>query len=93
MFTSLKGTPDDFIKSLLSALAVDSSQAKRMTSNSEALVAQTVNSRLSESGVSLDEEMTNMVKFQHAYNASARMITTLDAVLDTTVNRLGLVGR
>lgn len=93
IFTSLKGTPDDFIKSLLSALAVDSSQAKRMTANSHALVAQTENSRLSESGVSLDEEMTNMVKFQHSYNASARMITTLDAVLDTTVNRLGLVGR
>lgn len=93
MFPSLKGTPDDYIKSLLSALAVDCSQAKRMTANSEALVSQTENRRISESGVSLDEEMTNMVKFQHAYNASARMITTLDSIMDTTVNRLGLVGR
>ncbi|MDD3706555.1 MAG: flagellar basal body rod C-terminal domain-containing protein, partial [Clostridiaceae bacterium] len=93
MFTSLKGTPDDFIKSILSALAVDSSQSKRMTENSLALLHHTENRRLSESGVSLDEEMTNMVKFQQAYNASARMITTLDAILDTTVNRLGLVGR
>jgi len=93
MFDSVTGTPDDFIKSLLSALSVDSSQAKRMATNSEALVYQTVNRRLSESGVSLDEEMTNMVKFQQAYNASARMITTLDKILDTTVNRLGLVGR
>jgi flagellar hook-associated protein 1 FlgK len=88
-----KGTPDDFIKAMLSALAVDSSQAKRMTTNSAALVEQTENRRLSESGVSLDEEMTNMVKFQQAYNASARMITTLDEILDTTVNRLGIVGR
>lgn len=64
-----------------------------MTTNSQALTDHTYNSRLSESGVSLDEEMTNMVKFQQAYNASARMITTLDAILDTTVNRLGLVGR
>ncbi len=93
LFVSLKGTPDDFVKSLLSALSVDSSQAKRMTTNSAALVDQTENRRISESGVSLDEEMTNMVKFQQAYNASARMITTLDAILDTTVNRLGLVGR
>lgn len=93
MFVTLTGTPDDFIKSLLSALAVDSNQAKRMASNSQALVDQTDNRRLSESGVSLDEEMTNMVKFQQAYNASARMITTLDAILDTCVNRLGLVGR
>ncbi|MDD4504106.1 MAG: flagellar hook-associated protein FlgK [Clostridiaceae bacterium] len=93
MFSSLKGTPDDYIKSLLSALAVDSSQAKRMTKNSQALIHQTENRRLSESGVYLDEEITNMVKFQQAYNASARMITTLDSILDTTVNRLGLVGR
>ncbi|HYF84386.1 MAG TPA: flagellar hook-associated protein FlgK [Clostridia bacterium] len=93
MFPSVKGTPDDYIKSLLSALAVDSSQAKRMSTNSQVLVDQTENRRLSESGVSLDEEMTNMVKFQQSYNASARMITTLDAIMDTTVNRLGLVGR
>lgn len=93
MFSNLKGTPDDFVKSILSALAVDSSQAKRMTTNSKALADQTDNRRISESGVSLDEEMTNMVKFQQAYNASARMITTLDSILDTTVNRLGLVGR
>ncbi|HYE83657.1 MAG TPA: flagellar hook-associated protein FlgK [Clostridia bacterium] len=93
MFSSVKGTPDDYIKALLSALAVDSNQAKRMTTNSEALVSQTENRRLSESGVSLDEEMTNMVKFQQAYNASARLITTLDSILDTTVNRLGIIGR
>ncbi len=92
-FDTLTGTPDDFIKSLLSALAVDSNQAVRMASNSKALADQTDNRRISESGVSLDEEMTNMVKYQHAYNASARMVTTLDAVLDTLVNRLGLVGR
>ncbi|HPA55342.1 MAG TPA: flagellar basal body rod C-terminal domain-containing protein, partial [Bacillota bacterium] len=93
MFSSLIGTPDDFVKSILSALAVDSNQAKRMTTNAQALTDHIYNSRLSESGVSLDEEMTNMVKFQQAYNASARMVTTLDAILDTTVNRLGLVGR
>jgi flagellar hook-associated protein 1 FlgK len=93
MFETLEGTPDDFIKSMLAALAVDSNQAKRMTTNSQLLVDLTDNRRLSVSGVSLDEEMANMVKFMHAYNASARMITTLDGILNTTVNRLGLVGR
>lgn len=93
IFDSLMGTPDDFLKSLLSALAVDSNQAKRMATNAQALVDQTENRRLSESGVSLDEEMTNMVKFRQAYNASVRMITTLDGILDTTINKLGLVGR
>jgi flagellar hook-associated protein 1 FlgK len=38
------------------------------------------------SGVSLDEEMTNLVKFQRAYEASARFITTIDDMLQTVIN-------
>ncbi len=89
----MNGTSDDFLKSILATLSVDANQANRMTTNTEAIVEQTNNKRLSESGVSLDEEMGNMVKFQQAYNASARMITTLDGIMDTMINRLGLVGR
>jgi flagellar hook-associated protein 1 FlgK len=44
-------------------------------------------------GVNLDEEMTNMLLFQRAYQASARVITTVDEMLDTLVNRTGVVGR
>ncbi len=93
MSGKIVGTPSDFIKSFFSALSVDSNQAKRMTENTMAIVYQTDVSRMSESGVSLDEEMSNMVKFQHAYSASARMITSIDKILDTMINRLGLVGR
>ena len=88
-----KGTPDDFIKSILSNLAVDSMQAKRMDSTQELIINNIIKRRQSESGVSENEEMGNMVRFQHVYSASARMITTLDAILDVTINRLGLVGR
>lgn len=91
--TKINGTADDFLKSILSVLSVDSNQAKRLMTNTEAIVDQTNNRRMSESGVSLDEEMGEMVKYQHAYNASARMITTLDRIMDTMVNRLGIVGR
>ena len=38
------------------------------------------------SGVSLDEEMTNLVKFQHAYAAAGRAMSTLNSMLDTLVN-------
>lgn len=93
MFSSTTGTPDDFIKALLSSLAVDAQQAERMAINSEILITDTDNRRISASGVLMDEEMGNMVKFSQAYNAAARAITTLDAILDTTINRLGLVGR
>lgn len=89
----IKSTPDDFVKSFLSALSVDSSQAARMVKSQSAMTTQTDIRRMSESGVSVDEEMAESVKLQNAYNASARMITTIDEILDTTINRLGLVGR
>lgn len=89
----IDGTADDFLKSVLSVLSVDSNQAKRLMTNTEAIVDQTQNRRMSESGVSMDEEMGDMVKFQQAYNASAKMITTLDRIMDTMINRMGMVGR
>ncbi len=46
-----------------------------------------------DSGVSLDEEMTGMLMFQRAYQASARVITTVDEMMDTLINRTGVVGR
>jgi len=37
--------------------------------------------------------MANMIRFQHAYNAAARMMTAVDETLDTIIHRLGIVGR
>lgn len=64
-----------------------------MVNNRNYLLEQLLNQRESVSGVSLDEEMTNMIKYQHAYSAAARVITAMDEMLDIIVNRLGTVGR
>ena len=48
--------------------------------------------RQSVSGVSIDEEMANMIRFQRGYQASARTMSTLDDMLDTLINRTGRVG-
>lgn len=48
--------------------------------------------RQAASGVSLDEEMTNLIRFQRGYQASARTMSTLDEMLDTLINRTGRVG-
>ena len=61
--------------------------------NYELLVQQIEYSKESIQGVSLDEEMTNMVKFQQAYDAAARVITTMDQALDTVISGMGVVGR
>jgi flagellar hook-associated protein 1 len=89
MFTA--GTPEDFMKSLLATLGIDSQAAVRMSDNQDNIVKHIDTQRLSDSGVSIDEEMANLVKFQHAYNASAKMITTMAEVYDTLINKVGVV--
>jgi len=84
------GAPEDFMKSLVATLGIDSQQSVTYSNSQLAIIKQIENKRLSDSGVSIDEEMTNMVKFQQAYNASARMIQTMSEVYDTLINRLGL---
>lgn len=78
---------------IVGQLGVQSQEAARQTSNSEFLVQQVDTRRQSVSGVSLDEEMGNMIKFQHAYSASARFMTTYDQLLDKLINSTGMVGR
>ena len=86
----MEGAPEDFMKSLVATLGIDSQQSVRISDNQQVIVKQIENRRLSDSGVSIDEEMANLIKFQHAYNASAKMITTMAEVYDTLINRLGL---
>jgi flagellar hook-associated protein 1 FlgK len=42
------------------------------------------------SGVNVDEELADIIKFQHGYNAAARFIATFNEMLDTVINRMGV---
>jgi flagellar hook-associated protein 1 len=59
----------------------------------DAVVATADDAVEADAGVNIDEEMTNMLQFQRAYQAAARAITTSDEMLDTLINRTGTVGR
>lgn len=83
----------NYYEGVIGGMAVESQEATRMTTNSETLQLAVENKRKSVSTVSLDEEMTNMIQFQHAYNASARMISLQDELLDKIINGLGTGGR
>lgn len=83
-----EGAPEDFMKSLVATLGIDTQQAENYQSNQQVIVAQITNRRLSDSGVAIDEEMTNLVKFQQAYNASAKMIQTMGEIYNTLINKL-----
>jgi flagellar hook-associated protein 1 FlgK len=52
------------------------------------IVTEVDSQRAGESGVNLDEEMTNLVQFERGYQAAARVITTIDEMLDTLINRM-----
>lgn len=82
-----------YYQGVIGEMAVNSQQAQRLSGNSEVLRQAVEERRMAVSSVSLDEEMTNMIQFQHAYSASARMITVQDQILDKIINGMGVVGR
>mgnify|MGYP005606160279 CR=1 FL=1 len=86
------GTFQTYYKSLVGELGVKGQESIRNEYNSVTLHLGISNSRASMSSVSLDEEMTNMITFQQAYNANARMITVVDETLDKIINGMGRVG-
>ena len=86
-------TVNDFYNSFVGNLGVETNEAISFSTNYELMVQQVHNSKESVEGVSLDEEMANMIKFQHAYDAAARIITTMDEALEVVISRMGIVGR
>jgi len=93
MMTENTATINEFYQSLIGEVGAETAKSKHLKSNFELMVAQLETSRQSVQGVSLDEEMTNMIKFQHAYDAAARIITVMDEALETVIKGMGIVGR
>ncbi|MGI6143946.1 MAG: flagellar hook-associated protein FlgK [bacterium] len=83
----------DYYNGLVADLGIQAREAERMASNQELVTGQIDLRREMVAGVNLDEEVANMIRFQHAYNAAARMVTAIDEMLDVLVNRMGVVGR
>ena len=81
-----EGMVTDFMSSIISEVAMDVNQAQKYQDIQENLVLYTTNKRSSISGVENNEEMTNLVKFQSAYKASARIINVMNQVYDTLIN-------
>jgi len=75
-------------QALVSKLGAESQSATNYVANYEAALLATDSRRQSVTGVSLDEEMANLIKFQHSYSAAARMVSTTDQLLDTLINRM-----
>jgi flagellar hook-associated protein 1 FlgK len=80
-------------RNLVTSFGITVSTAQTASTNQAALTSQVDAARESVSGVNVDEEMVSLLAAQRGYEGAARVLTTLDSVLDTLINRTGLVGR
>ncbi len=87
------GGPDALHRGVVVRLGVEAQTATRRVEIQTAIANQVDADRDADSGVNLDEEMANLIAFQHAYEGAARYLTAVDQMLDTLINRTGLVGR
>ncbi len=76
----------DSYSAQVASLGIESQQAQRDAENQQLVVNQVSSLIDSVSGVSLDEESTNLIQYQRAFQASARVISTVDEMLQTIVN-------
>ena len=74
----------------VTVFGTDVASARRVADNQRTLTSQVDGAREQLAGVSIDEEMVTMMQAQRAYEAAARVMTTLDSVLDTLINRTGV---
>lgn len=96
---SLRNTPvmigrsrtfDDYFAESVTNVGLKGEQAQNMLAQQNVIMGDLRNLRESISGVNIDEELADIIKFQHGYNAAARFISVMDELLDTVINRLGV---
>ncbi|WP_232697844.1 flagellar hook-associated protein FlgK [Brevibacillus daliensis] len=85
-------TIDEFYRHAIAQLGVDGQEAVRNFKNANITGNMIEMNRQSVSGVDVDEEMVNVIKFQKAYSAAARVMTSMDEILDKIINGMGRVG-
>lgn len=86
-------TIGEFYASMVSDLGVAIRESQDFAENELVLTDHLRTLQDSVSGVNLDEEMTNLLQFQRAFEASSRLINVIDEMLNTLINRTGLAGR
>lgn len=84
----LKLNVSDFYSMLVDWVGTQGQEAENSVSNQNILIQQIEGKKDSLSSVSLDEEMSNLIKYQQAYNASARLMNIIDSMLETIIEKM-----
>ncbi len=83
-------TLDDYFADTVTNVGLKGEQAETNLNSHMAIMNDLRSMRDSISGVNIDEELADIIKFQHGYNAAAKFVTIWDSLLDTVINRLGV---
>lgn len=86
------GSPDAAWSAYIVSLGTQSQTATQQASLDSTAQSTATNAQQSQESVSLDQESMNLIAYQHAYEGSARVMTTLDDMLDQLINHTGIVG-
>ena len=81
---------DDYFSYTVANAGLKGEAAARALETEELIMKDLESMRESISGVSIDEELAQMIKFQHGYSAASRFISEIDKMLDTIINRMGV---
>lgn len=84
------GKPSTYMELVISQAGIDTRKAESFNINKENAVNIVQNQRLSNSGVDLNEEAQNMIKYQQAYNVAAKMLSVMNQIYDVTINQMGI---
>lgn len=87
------GTFEEYFTNIGNMLGLDIQSTTEMLDNYTQLASTIAQSREAVTGVSLDEEAMNIMRYQQSYNASARLMTALDEMLTTLISNTGVAGR
>lgn len=84
-----EGDPKDFMVAIFSELGINAQEAQMYQNTQKSVTGIITNQRLANSQVDTTEEFTNLIKYQQAYQAAAKVMNTIDGIYETTIFRLG----
>lgn len=85
-----QGTPEAYFQTLVAEIGIDTDKANTIAESQNNILDTITNQRLSISGVDIDEEAMNLVRYQNAYNLSAKVITVMNEIYNKLINEMGI---
>ena len=84
---------DEYFRDIISDIGIAANEIDSSRISKQILLDQVYNNKTSISAVSLDEEMTKMLQYQHSYAANSRVVNAIDEMANFIINKMGIVGR